>query len=102
MYWISLFAFICVFSSFSPFIHSTDPETGTLIVSYQTGPRGERLDRVRFLLSSNLHPEQMYPRGQTYVEDATCPSRMVAIENLPAGNYSIKFIIPNADGLFEE
>lgn len=79
-------------------------DTGTLIVSYQTGAKGERLNRVRFLLSSEAGEDQIYPKGNAFVEDEDedCPSRMVAIEDLPAGKYMLKFLVPNKDGLFED
>lgn len=77
-------------------------DTGTLIVSYQTGSKGERLNRVRFLLSSEFGEDQIYPKGNAFVEDEDYPSRMVAIEDLPVGKYVIKFLVPNKDGLFED
>lgn len=77
-------------------------ECGKLVVSYQTGPKGERLHRVRFLLTDERGNEQMYPKGGCFVEDEKALSRMVAIENLPVGKYRIKFILSNPDELFEE
>lgn len=77
-------------------------DTGSLIVSYHTGPKGERLNRVRFMLSSGGCNDSLYPKGNTYVEDEEYPSRLVVIENLPIGNYTLRFLVPNQDGLFEE
>lgn len=85
-----------------PFFLFAAENTGTLIVTYNTGPKGERLDRVRFLLKSSTACEQMYPKAASFVEDVKGLSRMVAIENLPIGTYTLKFLIPNTDGLFEE
>lgn len=77
-------------------------DTGTVIVTYHTETEAERLGRVRFILRSENNKECMYPRGNAYVEDQEGLSRMVAIENLPVGTYELKFLIPNADNLFEE
>lgn len=94
-----LVSFICCWQPVYPL---TAVDTGTLIVSYQTGSRGERLNRVRFLLSSEGGDDQIYPKGNAFVEDEDDPSRMVAIEDLPVGKYALKFLIPNQDGLFED
>lgn len=76
--------------------------TGTVIVTYSTGDRGDRLDRVRFLLSSNDTDEVMYPKGDAFIESSDNQSRLVVIENLPAGDYRIRFLAPNSDNFFEE
>ncbi len=76
-------------------------ETGTLVVSYDTGPRGERLDRVRFNLISDFGNEQMYPKGEAFVENSEKTKRMVAVESLVPGKYALQFLIPNTDSLFE-
>lgn len=76
-------------------------DTGTLVVSYHTGAKGDRLSRVRFLLISADNLQQMYPKGDAFVEDEDPPSRLVAIENLSVGNYTLKFLVPNVDGFFE-
>lgn len=75
------------------------PSTGTLVVSYQTGLKGERLSRIRFLLRSNKQWQQMYPKKGGCVDDEAHLTRMVIIEGLPAGEYSLEFILPNTDGL---
>ena len=72
-----------------------------LIVSYQTGPKAERLDRIRFWLKNNKNQAQLYPKGSVYVDDPSFRSRTVAIEDLAPGLYTIEFIIPNSDKLFE-
>jgi len=77
-------------------------EAGSLIVSYQTAPRAERLDRIRFWLKKEGQQEgQIYPKGMAYVDDVTCRCRRVLVENLAPGAYSVEFSIPNTDGLFE-
>lgn len=74
---------------------------GTLIVSYQTGPKGERLDRIRFWLKGENRFLQMYPKGPYCIGDSENNSRTVVIDDLSPGSYTIEFIIPNTDGLFE-
>lgn len=74
---------------------------GTLIVTYQTGQKGERLDRIRFFLKSDNHAE-MYPKGLNFVDDAKSMARTVVIENLQTGRYHLHFLIPNKDGFFQD
>lgn len=76
--------------------------TGTLIVTYQTGPKQERLDRIRFWLKKNGQEGQIYPKGTAYVDDLSCRCRRVLIENIAPGAYTLEFSIPNADNYFEE
>lgn len=98
--WLSLaISFFACNTSAYP---DTSQDAGTLIVSYHTGPQGERLNRVRFMLSFQDGTGQIYPKANAFVEDENEPSRMVAIENLPIGKYTLKFLVPNQDGLFEE
>jgi len=75
---------------------------GTLIVSYQTGPKQERLDRVRFRLKHGFLKEELYPKKSTLMSGDQCLSRTVVIENLPAGTYTLEFLVPNTDHYFEE
>ena len=77
-------------------------EHGSAVITYQTGPQGERLDRVRFWLRSDIAPPQMHPKGEAFVQEHSCLSRMVVIDNLAPGTYPLEFIVPNADGFFEE
>ncbi len=79
-----------------------EPNTGTLVISYQTGIHGERLDRIRFTLSNGKLERQMYPKKNRYVDDVAKLTRLVIIEDLSPGQYQIEFIVPNSDGLFEE
>lgn len=74
---------------------------GTLIVSYHTGPQKERLNRVRFRLRNSFGEIKMYPKEAQFVEGSQCHQRIVVIDNLPAGKYSLEFLIPNHDNLFE-
>lgn len=74
---------------------------GTLIVSYSTGVRGERLERVRFWLINEKQHYQLFPKKHGCLDDPECVHKTVAVENLPAGNYRISFLIPNRDGFFE-
>lgn len=103
MYPLTFFSFflpfLLLFSSVTSAQYQ-EPETGTLIVSYQTGARGERLDRVRFLLKNEHQEQQMYPKGSAFLEDPSTPSRKVVLDRLPVGKYSFKILIPNSDNLF--
>lgn len=94
--------FICFFSlilsSFSAFGAENG---GTLIVTYQTGPKGERLNRVRFWVRPAQEDPQLYPKGNSFVEDESNMTRIVVIENLAPGKYMVEFVVPNSDGLFE-
>lgn len=74
---------------------------GTLIVTYQTGPRGERLDRIRFWLQNEQGVLQLYPKKNGYFEDEKGFSRKVVIEHLPPGMYTFSFSLPNYDNFFE-
>lgn len=77
-------------------------DRGSAVITYQTGPQGERLDRVRFWLRSDVAPPQMHPKGEAFIQEQSCLSRMVVVDNLAPGTYTLEFIVPNADGFFEE
>lgn len=77
-------------------------DAGTLIVTYNTGQDGERLDRVRFLLTDDKLKQVMYPKGNGYVEDSVSRARIVVIEDLSPGEYTLDFFVPNTDGFFQE
>lgn len=97
------FYIFLVLTTFSGSIFCTEnPAFGTLIVTYQTGSRGERLDRIRFFLKDGRQHCHMYPKEGAYVDDPLCFVRMVVINDLPVGDYTLEFVIPNWDGFFEE
>lgn len=75
---------------------------GSLIVSYQTGPKGERLERVRFRVTGDKGYSELYPKGGAVVNHSPSPCCLVAIDNLPMGIYTLEFIVPNQDALFED
>lgn len=91
-----LFFFFC-----SALYGNIEHNRGTLIVTYKTGEKGERLDRIRFWLIDEKHEQQMYPRKGTFVDDKSSSKRIVVIKNLKPGNYKLNFVIPNQDDLFE-
>jgi len=65
--------------------------------------KGERLDRIRFWLTEQNEKKQtLFPKGKSFVEDSKDPSRMVVIEELAPGPYTLQFLIPNIDSYFEE
>jgi formylglycine-generating enzyme required for sulfatase activity len=98
-----LFAHFLFLSSFL-FLFAASAEksgTGTLIVTYQTDSTGERLDRIRFWVKNEKNEQEMYPKDSNCA-DENCKMRMVVVEDLPEGTYTLEFIVPNTDSLFEE
>jgi formylglycine-generating enzyme required for sulfatase activity len=78
------------------------PDEGTLIVTYQTTPEGNRLDRIRFWLINDAKERTLYPKRDEFVmHTQTKNERTVVITHLPAGHYRIEFLIPNTDRFFE-
>ncbi len=96
------FFLICCFSHLLAAEESEGSAYGSAIITYQTDPNGERLDRVRFWLKSADQYQQMFPKGSAYIDDPTTKTRMVVAESLPPGKYFLEFIVPNKDGYFEE
>lgn len=77
------------------------PETGTLIVTFQTNKKGERIERIRFWLKDENAKQTLFPRGTAFVDDKDKKTRMVVIEDLSPGQYTLEFLVPNLDGRFE-
>jgi formylglycine-generating enzyme required for sulfatase activity len=98
MQWLFLLFWLC----YATFNFASEGKTGTLIVSYQTGPMAERLERIRFHLIESDCSVRCFPRRNDYVDDIAHHTRRVVIENLQPGIYSLAFRIPNHDNLFEE
>jgi len=74
---------------------------GTLVVTYRTDAKSERLDRIRFWLKNTLQKQRLYPKGKSYVDESHTSTRKVVIENLAVGDYWIEFLVPNTDDYFE-
>ena len=88
---------------FSTFLFADEQRScGTLIVTYQTGCKGERLERIRFWIKDEKQRREMYPRGTAFVEDKDNLSRIVVVDDMPAGKYTLEFLVPNSDGFFAE
>lgn len=86
-------------------LQGTEPiavKKGTLIVDYKTDLEGDRLDRIRFWLKDGNHSQKMYPKGNAFVEDRKNRSRIVVLEDVTPGEYTLEFLIPNKDAFFEE
>lgn len=81
---------------------AAESKSGTLIVTYQIGVKGERLDRIRFCLKNEKNELQIYPKGANFVEDSENKMRTVVVEDLPPGNYILDFLLPNYDRFFED
>jgi hypothetical protein len=77
------------------------PHTGTLIVTYQTNHKGDKLDRVRFWLKNEQGKQTLFPKGSAYANNRDDQTRMVVIEELAPGPYTLEFLVPNFDGKFE-
>jgi formylglycine-generating enzyme required for sulfatase activity len=77
-------------------------ETGTLLITYSTGPDQERMDRIRFLLTDPSGNSSMFPHKDLYNNDPTSGTHQISIINLPPGQYSLQFLIPNTDNLFPQ
>lgn len=75
---------------------------GSLLVTYQTGVKGERLDRIRFRIKNSAREQQIHPKPGGFVDDSKSHTRIVAIEQLPVGTYTLQFLVPNKDSLFDE
>ncbi|MFT5318608.1 MAG: sulfatase activating formylglycine-generating enzyme [Chlamydiales bacterium] len=71
-----------------------------LVVRYSTGPKQERIDRVRFWVIDNDGNRFMYPKEFEYYDDPETFEREIVVEPLKPGNYTLEFLVPNADGLF--
>jgi len=88
-------------------IHSEQPgknvaQKSSLVVTYRTDGPLDELDRVRFWLINEKHERRLYPKGRAYIDDPNKNLRMVLIENLPHGKYSLEFMIPNSDARYEK
>ncbi len=81
--------------------HGIEKGSGTLIVCYRTDTESSRLDRIRFWLVNEKGDRHLYPTGETVINDPGKLMRMVLLENVPAGDYTLEFLIPNADNLFK-
>ncbi len=97
--WLLLLLSFCCFSQTVKC--ENPPKSGTLIVTYHTGPSAERLNRIHFWLVNGHGERRLYPHGGAFVDDEDQSARMVLIEHLPQGKYELEFLIPNKDSYFE-
>lgn len=95
-------ALFVLFFVFIANIISADGATGALIVSYHTGPEAERLDRIRFRLSDEKLNQRSFPREGHCVNEVASNKRIVVIDDLVPGAYTIEFLLPNKDRLFDD
>ena len=82
-----------------PIVGNYQAAVGDLLVRYDTGSFTRRLDRVRFWLVDSNNERQMYPNSEAKAMIHR-DGLEVEIRDVPSGNYSIEFLVPNADGLF--
>lgn len=92
-------AFLILASSTSLLAEESD-QTGTLIVTYKTVGKGERLDRIRFWLKEDNKKHRFFPVEKGFLDDPEKKSRMVVVDDLSPGVYTLQFLIPNTDGFF--
>lgn len=74
---------------------------GGLTVHYDTGPMQERIDRIRFFLTTPRGERWMYPKADQFIDDPKTKQRIVKVEDLPVGVYTVEFVLPNTDHLFQ-
>ena len=74
--------------------------TGNVVVTYNTGPKRERIDRVRFWIIDKQGNREAYPKKNRYLDDPESNNRKVIIKDLAVGEYTLEFFVPNMDGLF--
>lgn len=98
LFFFSVLSVVQVESSDSP-----SETKGTLIITYQTDTKGQRLDRIRFWLMNENQERTLYPKNDEFILNThSCTSRKVVIGNLIPGSYKIQFLVPNADHFFED
>jgi hypothetical protein len=77
-------------------------KNGTLIVTYKTDNKGERLKRIRFWIKDEEGLRlSLYPKGKTFVDSTEDLSRMIVIDDLAPGKYFVEFLVPNTDSYFQ-
>src|SRR5262245_16265467 len=96
-----IFSLLFFIAALNPALDAKEKGQGTLVVTYGTGEDSIRLNRVRFWLISTQGAYRLFPNGNNFVEDPLTKKRMILIENLPEGSYTLKFIYPNSDNLLE-
>lgn len=106
--WYSLLLLWSLLPVLTPFTHAaignnnnTPCGSATLVVSYHTGPKMERLERIRFRLRNEFDEQQLFPKETNYNGSPENQQKVVVIEGLAPGKYSLQFLIPNSDDLFE-
>lgn len=83
-----------------PILGEYELAKGGIRVKYNTGVLNERIDRVRFWLEDEYGNRTMYPKEKAYTDPKGENARMVSIDDLPVGSYTVEFILPNRDNLF--
>lgn len=97
-----LFFLVCFATSTLQLFAAAEP-AGTLFVTYQTDEAAQRLDRIRFWLIDEQNCRCLYPKPHTYVaNEHPSAERTVVVSHLKPGNYTIQFLVPNTDGLFDK
>lgn len=95
-----LFFFSFIYFEYLPAEVFDEKDYGTLVVTYQTD-HGERLDRIHFWLIDEHQERTLYPKKGEVVDSHSGSERIVVISHLLPGKYTIQFLVPNTDDLFE-
>ncbi len=103
MFWCSVYVAFFFLLTVNTYGQELLPDLGTLVITYQTDQKGQRLDRIRFWLINDREERTLYPKKDEFVSNSHTPNeRTVVITHLIPGHYRIEFLIPNTDQIFEE
>ena len=85
-----------------PYVKNYELGLGSINITYGTGKREERLERIRCLLIDEEGSSKMFPKGDAVFYDKENHTKTVKVEDLPIGKYMLEFIVPNSDNLFSK
>jgi formylglycine-generating enzyme required for sulfatase activity len=83
-----------------PIVSVYEEATGSVIVNYDTGRFGKRLDRVRFWLTDSQGDRMIFPKETPSASGGVIPQMQAIVEALPVGEYTLSIVVPNEDDLF--
>lgn len=89
-------------NNYGPIIGTYTLAVGSIKVSFRTDDKEERLDRIRFWLIDKDDNHTMFPKLGCYETDPTTHTRTVTIDDVAVDNYSLQFLLPNTENLFNE
>lgn len=99
----TVFFSLFLFSGLASHELDVEPQMGALKVTYRTDKKGERLDRVRFLLRGKESDKViLYPKPSSLIDNFNPLFRTVTVTQLPSGVYTLEWVVPNRDRYFEK